>query len=231
LRVGTIESDFFENVKNEGHIKKGDLKLIFFNRKNFIKYIHCIFIGIPIWYIIGLLIMNSKDNFGPLLGIQDIENGKAVMYAYIGLSFGDLLSGILSQILRSRKIVVGIYLAFTLVLTISFLFFSQGISKESYYIFCFLLGTGTGYWAIFVTIAAEQFGTNIRSTAANTIPNFVRGSVNIIVLLFTFLVSMSVSDDWSALIVGLIFIGLAFYSISRLKETFGKDLNYIEEVS
>jgi MFS family permease len=231
LRVGTIESDFFKNVKNEGHIKKGDLKLIFFNRENFIKYIHCILIGIPIWYIIGLLIMNSKDNFGPLLGIQDIENGKAVMYAYIGLSFGDLLSGILSQILKSRKIVVGIYLAFTLVLTISFLFFSQGISKESYYIFCFLLGTGTGYWAIFVTIAAEQFGTNIRSTAANTIPNFVRGSVNIIVLLFTFLVSMSVSDDWSALIVGLIFIGLAFYSISRLKETFGKDLNYIEEVS
>ena len=231
LRVGTIESDFFKNVKNEGHIKKGDLKLIFFNRENFIKYIHCILIGIPIWYIIGLLIMNSKDNFGPLLGIQDIENGKAVMYAYIGLSFGDLLSGILSQILKSRKIVVGIYLAFTLVLTISFLFFSKGISKEAYYIFCFLLGTGTGYWAIFVTIAAEQFGTNIRSTAANTIPNFVRGSVNIIVLLFTFLVSMSVSDDWSALIVGLIFIGLAFYSISRLKETFGKDLNYIEEVS
>jgi len=231
LRVGTIESDFFKNVKNESHIRKGDLKLIFFNRANLVKYIHCILIGIPIWYIIGLLIMNSKDNFGPLLGIQDIENGKAVMYAYIGLSFGDLLSGILSQLLKSRKIVVGIYLCFTLVLTISFLFFSNGISKESYYILCFLLGTGSGYWAIFVTIAAEQFGTNIRSTAANTIPNFVRGSVNIIILLFTFLVSMSISDAWSALIVGLIFIGLAFFSISRLKETFGKDLNYIEEVS
>ena len=231
LRVGTIESDFFKHAKADNQIRKGDLKLIFFNRENLVKYIHCILIGIPIWYIIGLLIMNSKDNFGPLLGIQDIENGKAVMYAYIGLSFGDLLSGILSQILRSRKIVVAIYLGFTLILTISFLFFSKGISKESYYIFCFLLGTGTGYWAIFVTIAAEQFGTNIRSTAANTIPNFVRGSVNIIVLLFTFLVSISITDDWSAIIVGVLFIGLAFFSISRLKETFGKDLNYIEEVS
>jgi MFS family permease len=83
LRVGTIESDFFKNVKNEGHIKKGDLKLIFFNRENFIKYIHCILIGIPIWYIIGLLIMNSKDNFGPLLGIQDIENGNVISNAAI----------------------------------------------------------------------------------------------------------------------------------------------------
>ena len=231
LRVGTIESDFFKNVKAENHIRKGDLKLIFFNRENLIKYIHCILIGIPIWYIIGLLIMNSKDNFGPLLGIQDIENGKAVMYAYIGLSFGDLLSGILSQLLRSRRIVVAIYLGFTLILTVSFLFFSNGISKETYYIFCFLLGTGTGYWAIFVTIAAEQFGTNIRSTAANTIPNFVRGSVNIIVLMFTFLVTLHLSDAWSALIVGILFIGLAFFSISRLKETFGKDLNYIEEIN
>ena len=231
LRVGTIESDFFKHAKADNQIRKGDLKLIFFNRKNLIKYIHCILIGIPIWYIIGLLIMNSKDNFGPLLGIQDIENGKAVMYAYIGLSFGDLLSGILSQLLRSRRIVVAIYLGFTLVLTIAFLFFSKGISKEMYYIFCFLLGTGTGYWAIFVTIAAEQFGTNIRSTAANTIPNFVRGSVNIIVLIFTFLVTLHLSDAWSALIVGILFIGLAFFSISRLKETFGKDLNYIEEIN
>ncbi len=231
LRVGTIESDFFKDAKADNQIRKGDLKLIFFNRENLIKYIHCILIGIPIWYIIGLLIMNSKDNFGPLLGIQDIENGKAVMYAYIGLSFGDLLSGILSQLLRSRRIVVAIYLGFTLVLTVSFLFFSHGISKETYYIFCFLLGTGTGYWAIFVTIAAEQFGTNIRSTAANTIPNFVRGSVNIIVLIFTFLVTLHLSDAWSALIVGILFIGLAFFSISRLKETFGKDLNYIEEIN
>jgi hypothetical protein len=96
---------------------------------------------------------------------------------------------------------------------------------------CFLLGTGTGYWAIFVTIAAEQFGTNIRSTAANTIPNFVRGSVNLVVMLFAFLVSANLSDGIAAAIVGIIFISLALYSISRLKETFGKDLNYMEEIS
>ena len=122
LRIGTIESSFFIKGKSENHVKKGDLKLIFFQRENLIKYIHCILIGIPIWYIVGLLIMNSKDNFGPWLGINNIENGKAVMYAYIGLSFGDLLSGILSQILKSRKKVVYLYLSFTLVTSITFLF-------------------------------------------------------------------------------------------------------------
>jgi uncharacterized membrane protein len=96
---------------------------------------------------------------------------------------------------------------------------------------CFLLGTGTGYWAIFVTIAAEQFGTNIRSTAANTIPNFVRGSVNLVVMLFGLLVSANLSDGVAAAVVGILFITLALYSISRLKETFGKDLNYMEEIS
>ena len=231
MRVGTIESHFFQNIKHESGIKKGDLRLIFFNRNNLIKYIHCILIGIPIWYVIGLLIMNSKDNFGPWLGVSGVVNGTAVMYAYIGLSFGDLLSGILSQVLKSRKIVVYIYLIFTLILTITFLFFMNGISLNMYYFMCFMLGTGTGYWAIFVTIAAEQFGTNIRSTAANTIPNFVRGSVNLVVLLFGLLLSMNFNEGISALVVGIIFISLSIFSISRLKETFGKDLNYMEELS
>jgi MFS family permease len=150
------------------------------------------------------------------------------MYAYIGLSFGDLLSGILSQILKSRKIVVYLYLIFTFVLTIIFLFVLKDISLSTYYLMCFLLGTGTGYWAIFVTIAAEQFGTNIRSTAANTIPNFVRGSVSLITLSFGMLVSFNLNDGVSAFIVGVVFLLIALYSISRLKETFGKDLDYLE---
>jgi len=228
LRVGTIESGFFKNVVAEKHVSRGDLRMIFGKRQNLIKYLHCIIIGIPVWYVIGLLIMNSKDNFGPLLGVSDVNNGEAVMFAYIGLSVGDLISGFLSQVLKSRKKVVVLYLMFTLVLSIVFLLFMQGISLSTYYLMCFLLGAGTGYWAIFVTIAAEQFGTNIRSTAANTIPNFVRGSVNIIVLLFTLLVSFSLGDGISALIVGMFFIGLALWSISRLNETFGRDLDFIE---
>ena len=231
MRLGTIESGLFENVKADHNLKKGDLKLIFLNRVNLIKYLHCISIGIPIWFVIGLLIMNSQNDFGPLLGLSNIENGKAVMYAYIGLSFGDLVSGILSQVLKSRKKVVILYLIFTGILVIYFLFFAKTfhqLTPDTYYFMCFLLGTGTGYWAIFVTIAAEQFGTNIRSTAANTIPNFVRGSVNIIMLCFGFLLAVF-STGVAALIVGVFVILLALFSVKKLKETFGKDLNYTEE--
>jgi len=229
LRVGTIESTYFEKMSDNKQVSKGNLKIIFFNRSNLIKYLHCIIIGIPIWYVVGLLVMNSKDNFAPLLGIENIENGTAVMYTYLGLSFGDLVSGLLSQLLKSRKKVVAIYLVFTLILVTSFLFFMDGISADMYYIVCFLLGTATGYWAIFVSIAAEQFGTNIRSTTANTIPNFVRGSVNLIMLGFGLLMALNFGDAWSAYIVGLVFILLALFSLSQLKETFGKDLNYFEE--
>lgn len=228
LRVGTMESDFFKDLKHDSSIRKGDLKLIFGNKANFIKYLHCVVIGIPIWYVIGLLIMNSKDNFGPWLGVENVVNGTAVMYAYIGLSFGDLLSGILSQLVKSRKLVVYLYLMFTAVITFIFLFILKDVSLSTYYFLCFLLGTGTGYWAIFVTIAAEQFGTNIRSTAANTIPNFVRGSVNVITLFFGLLIAQGLTDGIAAFAVGLFFLLLALFSISKLKETFGKDLNYIE---
>lgn len=229
LRVGTIESPHFKVVQVNKEIIKGSFKVLLASKANRIKYLHCILIGIPIWYVIGLIIMNSKDDFGPWLGINNIENGKAVMYAYIGLSFGDLLAGILSQLLKSRKKVVFIYLVFTGILTLYFLFLGRNLSDTSYYLLCFLLGTGSGYWAIFVSIAAEQFGTNVRSTAANTIPNFVRGSVNVIMLLFSMLLASQLSVGLSALIIGTVFISLAFYSLSQLNETFAKDLNYIEE--
>jgi len=230
IRMGTLESGMFHQMNEDG-IKRGDLKLIFFNKSNLIKYFQCIVIGIPIWFVIGLLIMNSEDNFGPLLGLNNVKNGYALMYSYIGLAVGDLVAGLLSQILKSRRKVVMIFLTMTLIVTSLFLFGSNQISLETYYFYCFLLGASTGYWAIFVTIAAEQFGTNIRSTAANTIPNFVRGSVNLVVLFFTFLVSNSVSDGISALIVGVTFIILALLCIYKLNETFGKDLNFIEELS
>lgn len=229
LRVGTIESGMFKDLHKDSNIKKGDFSLIFRNKNNLKKYIYCILVGIPIWYVIGLLVMNSKDDFAPYLGVEGVTNGVAVMYAYIGLSVGDLLSGILSQILRSRKLVVYIYLILSFVFVILFLFFMHGVSKETYYFMCFLLGTATGYWAIFVTIAAEQFGTNIRSTAANTVPNFVRGSVNIVTGLFGLLIFIGMPKGPGALVVGIIFIALAFYGAWKLKETFGKDLNYLED--
>lgn len=227
MRVATIESSMFSNIKKDG-VKRGDFRILL-KGKNFSKYIKCVLIGVPIWYVIGLIVANSEFIYAKEFGIEGVKNGKAIMYAYLGLSAGDLLSGILSQVLRSRKKVVIGYLIFTFVIVCYFLFFSNGISASQFYFLSFLLGCSTGYWAIFVTIAAEQFGTNIRSTVANTVPNFVRGSVPIVTSLFGLFTALSVDNLTSTIIVGIICIALAMWAIITSAETFSKDLDYIEE--
>ncbi len=228
LRVGTIESGMFKNVL-QTNVAKGDISMLFNNKERFLKYLNCILIGLPIWYFIGLIVANSELIWAKELGIEGkVVNGTALMYAYIGLSVGDVFSGLISQALRSRRKVVLIYLAFSITLTTYYLFFARGLSAESFYTLSFLIGAATGYWAIFVTIAAEQFGTNIRSTVTNTTPNFVRGSVPLITMLFQFLASHGLSNVASAFLVGLFCMGLALYAILKAKETFGKDLDYVE---
>jgi hypothetical protein len=226
LRVGAFESGMFR-VMQQADIPKGDFLSLFKKSDSAFKYINCILIGLPIWYIIGIPVALSQDVFGKELGIEGIVNGKAVMYAYLGLSVGDLISGLLSQLLKSRKKVVYIYLFMSTVLVLYFVFFAKGISVQMYYFVCFLLGVASGYWAIFVTIASEQFGTNIRSTVTNTVPNFVRGAVLPITAGFTS-VSGITTNLTGALIVGLICIALATIATLRIRETFAKDLNYFE---
>lgn len=226
LRVGAFESGMFKSMQQH-NVKKGDFFSLFKTRENTFKYLNCILIGLPIWYIIGVLVSLSQDVFAKELGIEGVINGKAVMYAYLGLSIGDLASGLLSQLLRSRRKVVFIYLAFTSILVLYFVFASKGISASSYYLLCFLLGVASGYWAIFVTIASEQFGTNIRSTVTNTVPNFVRGAVLPITTGFIW-ISGHTTSLTGALIIGFICILLALFATYRIKETFAKDLNYFE---
>ena len=149
------------------------------------------------------------------------------MYCYLGLSVGDIISGLMSQLLKSRKKVVFVYLIFTVVIVAVYLF-SREISLSTFHTMCFLLGAATGYWALFVTIASEQFGTNIRSTVTNTVPNFVRGAVIPITLSFKS-IELIYGAVNSALIVGLVCIALAIIATLSLKESFSKDLNYIEE--
>lgn len=229
LRVGAYESGMFSNMSQKKEIKRGDFLALLTNPKSRSKYINCIMIGLPVWFVVGVLMALSQDVFAEELGIEGVLNGKVIMYAYIGLSVGDLISGLISQILKSRKKVVYLYLAMTLVLLLYFVFGAQGISKDQYYILSFLLGFATGYWAIFVTIAAEQFGTNIRSTVTNTVPNFVRGAVLPITTLFTWLATL-IPNLYSALAVGLICIALATVAAMRIKESFSEDLDYFESL-
>lgn len=232
LRAGTLESGMFKDMKS-AEVKRGNFFILFSSWSNFFKYLSCILIGLPIWYMIGVLVALSGDVFSIELGLVGadgkslISNGSAVMFSYLGLSAGDLLSGLLSQVLKSRRKVVVIFISMSTALMVWFLFFSYGITPSIYYLMCFLIGAATGFWAIFVTIASEQFGTNIRSTVTTTVPNFVRGAVVPITLGFSAL-APSLGNIWSAAVVGIICMGLAMIAILSVKETFGKDLDYFE---
>ena len=227
LRIGTFESGMFKNLEKTG-IKRGDFFSLFTNKKRFKKYIACIFVGLPIWYAIGILVFFSTE-FAKVLNVQgDVIVGQAIMYAYIGLSFGDLLAGVLSQLMKSRKKVVAYFIITTLIMTVVYLF-NTGISKEAFYFESFLIGTFSGFWGLFVTIASEQFGTNLRSTVTTTVPNFVRGAVVPITLSFQYLGKLdSIGTIYSALIVGAVITILALVSIFSLEESFSKDLDYNE---
>lgn len=227
LRVTSLESGMFKSMKTKA-VKQGNLLLILTNKDRLIRYLSCIGIGLPVWFVIGVLI-NLCERFTYHIGITDgvVTVADSVMYAYLGLSFGDFLSGMFSQWFKNRKKVIFGYLIANLVLVVFFLF-SRELSTTSFYLMCFALGAATGYWALFVTIAAEQFGTNLRSTVANTVPNFVRGAVIPITLSFKYLEIQLLDTVASALIVGLVCIGLAIWSVSQVHETFGKDLDFLE---
>jgi MFS family permease len=227
LRVSVFESGMFENLKHQAHIKKGNFFSLFTNKDRLIRYLKCIAIGIPTWFVIGILATFSNE-FGVAMGIAEvIEPGKAIMFCYVGLATGDLTSGVISQALKSRKKAVSILLFLSLICSIVYLY--SGITTSiALYATCVFAGFSVGYWAMFVTIGAEQFGTNLRATAATTIPNMVRGTVILMTSLFAYLKpTMSIFN--AAAVVGVIAFVLAFYSIFTIPETHGKDLDFLEE--
>jgi len=226
LRVGVLESGMFKNVQ-QSNTARGNFFMLFTNGKRFKKYLTAIFIGLPTWYVIGILITFSKE-FGVQMNIQGVvDPGKAVMFAYAGISIGDIAIGFISQWMKSRK--KSVYLFYGLsAIGVCWFFNLQGQPVNNLYAACAWLGFATGFWAIFVTMAAEQFGTNIRATVATTVPNMVRGSLNLVSWLF---VAMQASMGYlkSGWITGIVVFIVAIISLRFTEETFGKDLNYIEE--
>lgn len=226
LRIGVFESGMYKHVSEQKHIAKGDFLSFFTNRDRFIRYMKCIGIGLPTWFVIGILATLSNE-FGQALGIAEpIKPGLAIMWCYVGLAVGDLASGVISQALHSRKKAVSLLMIFTLVGSLIYLFFGVK-SATVLYGLCLAMGFGIGYWAMFVTIGAEQFGTNLRATAATTVPNMVRGTVILMTSLYTTL-KPSLDVIMSGAVVGFICFALGFYSILTISETHGKDLNFLE---
>ena len=225
LRISVAESGMFKSVKENKAVKRGNFFAFFSNRMLFMKYMRCIFIGVPIWYCVGILVFMANQ-FAPEMGITSINPGKAIMWTYASTSISDFTSGWLSHVLKSRKKAI-LYMQLFTLLGVTLLLFSGKKSENMYYFYCFWIGLGSGFWALFVTVAAEQFGTNLRSTATTSVPNMVRGTVPIMLIGFDYL-KVSNSVIHSAAIVGLIAFGLAIYATLTMKETHGKDLNFVE---
>lgn len=225
-RVSIFESNMFTKLKTE-NVQRGNFLQLFTNSDRLRRFVSCIFIGLPIWFVIGILISFSPE-FAVVLGITEkIIAGDAVMFSYIGLAVGDLSSGLISQWLRSRKKVVLLYIFITLVFIVFYLF-NPSNSPTVFYMICFGLGVGTGYWALFVTIAAEQFGTNLRSTVATSVPNFIRGTVVPLVFFFGVL-RPTIGITWGAFVVGMATIVISLIALKFLNETFARDLNFLEK--
>ncbi len=226
LRFRTFESGMFENLKNTEGVSKGNFLSLFTSKERFAKYIWCILLGVPIWYVLGILIKFSPKIAEATGVLGKISVADAVMTAYIGLSFGDLVCGWLSQVYANRRTVLAAFVGASMLLS-GVLLFVQGLSPSAYYILCFFLGATSGYWGLFVTVASEQFGTNVRATVTTTVPNFVRGSVILLTLAYKSFESQGGAIG-GATWVGLVSFALCFIAIWQMKETFGKDLNYFE---
>jgi MFS family permease len=226
MRVNIYESGIFTKVK-EGEVQRGNFFQLFSSSKQFFKYLRCLTLGIPIWFVVGIL-MTFAPEFGKALQLDGpVTSGKAVMWEYVGLVIGDISSGIISQYFKSRKKVVLFYLLLAAVLSIVYLFVPLQ-STALFYAVCVGLGLAAGYWALFVTIGAEQFGTNLRATVATTAPNFVRGSMLIMTPLFVFFKEYF-GIVHAAAFVGALAIGIALLSLWKMEETFSKNLDYIEK--
>lgn len=225
LRLGTFESGMFKGLENK-KVSRGNLGIILFNRRRLWKYICCILIGSPLWFVVGILVTQSPE-FGKALGGETVlKAGKGIMYTYIGISVGDIIAGLVAQFFKSRKLAM---MTFHLLSVVAVYFYlsAKGITPGQFTWLCLFLGVSVGYWATFVTIASEQFGTNIRSTVTTTVPNFVRGSLIPITFGFEFFKGRFDLITAAYIMMGIL-TALALFCLSQLKESFGKDLDYVE---
>jgi len=227
MRIGVFESGMFDQVKKDKTVKKGNFLYLFSHPKLLFKYLNIILIAVPVWFVMYFLVQFAPE-MSSVLGLVDgPKDGKIpIMVAYIGITIGDVVSGVMSQKMRSRKKVLFIFITLTLLFSIIYYLFAN-VSVLIFYTIVFCIGFGTGYWAVFMSGASELFGTNIRSTVTTTAPNFVRGSVTLMTIANTSL-KPSIGLVNSSLIIGGIVFVLAYWACYRLEETFAKDLNYTE---
>jgi len=225
LRLSVFESGLFEKMEKNTKIVRGNFLMLFNKRERFMRYLRSILIGLPTWFVVGILITFSPKFASQLGIIGTIDPGIGIMISYSAIAVGDVVIGLLSQYLRSRKQALHVFYGITM---IGMLVFFTSTTPLQLYISTGIMGFGTGFWAVFVTIGAENFGTNLRATAATTIPNMARGSLNGISAVFIGLGSY-LNYVNSGIATAIIVMVITYWAISGLDETFGRDLDFIEE--
>ena len=226
LRVGVAESLMFKAAKTHENVKRGNLMLILCSPKRLLRYLACIMIGVPLWYAVGVLITFSPE-IGKAMGIAEpLLVATALPLCYLGITLGDIASGLISQKMQSRKKAIALFITMAAFACAGLLLFGQNLNAAGYYTFCLVIGFCMGYWVLMLTTAAEQFGTDLRATVTTSVPNFVRGSAVICTSLFVMMKSQGVVE--SALYVGIGAFVIAFIALAFLKETFHTDLDFLE---
>ncbi|MCU0325864.1 MAG: MFS transporter [Spirosomaceae bacterium] len=227
LRFGIFESEMFKKAKGQT-AERGDFISLFTKKDRFKRYLACMLIGFPIFFMVTIL-MQMAPEVAKALGIQGkVTAGQAVMYVYGGLAFGDILSGFVSQQLQSRRKTIFIFQGICMVMCFVYLNL-WGATNTAVFVTCAIMGAASGYWIVLITMSAEQFGTNLRATVATTIPNFARGAAVPITIIHQAITKWLDGDlIKAAIIVGIITFGAAFWANSTLKESFTKDLDYVE---
>lgn len=228
LRVSVAESGIFQKTQQQEHVSRGNFFSLFTDWGRFVRFLRCIFIGTSTWFVVGVLVFFAPE-FGKIKGLEGIKAANAIAICYMGLILGDIASGLLSQYLRSRIKVMAIFLSLN-VLAVTYYLTADFGSPMAFYFSHFLLGLSVGFWVIFVTIGAEQFGTNLRSTVATSVPNFARGMQVPINESFKYLKGAAVTGSVisAAWIVGAVCLGIAFVALIGMKETFDADMDYVE---
>ena len=230
LRIKVSESGMFKNIETKEHVSKGNMLMFFNDAQRFKRYVLAILIGLPTWFVIGIMLNLSNRFANELYGVNAVDSGTSIMYGYIGIALGDISIGLVSQYFKSRKKALYIFYTMTFLGTVYF-FSPLNNSDTSMYAISLYLGFSSGFWAIFVTMGAEHFGTNLRATAATTIPNMVRGALPLMNLFFKdyFQGSLQWSLIHSAVVTGSIVMLISFIALLFTEETFHKDLDFVEK--
>jgi len=227
LRIGVLESGLFTGLREREAVARGDLRMLVRPAERLLRFARVILVGMPIWFAGGVLFVFAPE-VGTALGLPEAPTGaKTILFAYTGVVVGDLASGLLSQRLRSRKRVLGLFLLLYAGAIVALLSFG-GRSLATFYTIMAILGATTGYWVIFVTTASEQFGTNLRATVTTSAPNFVRATAIPVVAIW-FALKPFLGTVPATLAVGLGCIAIGFLALWPMRESFSVDLDFVEE--